>query len=69
MSLTYVKMRERGSKTFWFVDAHGNGTRLRTHAARFESKESAVAFVAKYAPENPDLEFKVIAARSHESPH
>lgn len=62
--VAYVKMRERAKAkgAWWFVTPNGGGNRLRIHASRFESMEKAEAFVAKYTPLEPDLEFKAVEA-------
>lgn len=60
--MAYVKIRERGKKAFWFVTPKGDGTRRKIHAARFATLAEAEAFVAKYAEENPELDFKAVDA-------
>lgn len=57
----FVKMCEVGKKAWFFVNPKGHGTRLRIYASRFDSHEAAEAFIAKYGPENPELEFKSAA--------
>jgi formylmethanofuran dehydrogenase subunit E len=55
-----VKIREQGKRAWFFVNPRGEGVRLRVHATMFPDKGAADAFVAKYAAENSDLEFKVV---------
>lgn len=55
----YVKVRERGTIQFNFIAPGGRTTRLKIHAARFESREKAQAFIDANAPDNPEFEWKV----------
>lgn len=57
----YVKCREKGSKGWTFLTSNGC-SRLRIHAARFVNAEIAQAFIDANAADNPEWEFRVIAA-------
>lgn len=55
-----IKFRAKGSKSWWFATARGDSTRLRIHAARFDSEATVEAIVATDRAANPELEFKVV---------
>jgi hypothetical protein len=57
----YVKCREVGRKAWAFLAPDGV-SRLRVHAARFSDAAKAQALIDANAADNPEWEFKVVAA-------
>lgn len=62
MSGYYIKFRTAGKGAWFFATPRGEATRLRIHAARFDSKEAAEAVAANDQKINPELDFKVVPA-------
>ena len=60
--MAYVKFREVGKRQFLFLTPHGDGNRLRIHAARFETIEKAQQVIDENCPDNPGFEFKAVEA-------
>lgn len=53
-----VKVREDGAKRFAFINGKGGINYLKVHAARFESRGKAMAFIADNAPLNPGFDWR-----------
>lgn len=54
----YIKVRERGSKSWSFLGRVGT-YRLKMHASRFVSAEKAQEVIDGNAADNPEWEWKV----------
>lgn len=58
----YIKVRRVGDRAWWFLTSAGGTTRLRVHASRFPQRDIAEKLIKDNEPDNPDWEWKVVAA-------
>nr|CAB4128370.1 hypothetical protein UFOVP114_27 [uncultured Caudovirales phage] len=61
--MLYIQIRNTGNKGWWYATSDGSGTRKLIHAAATApaDKDKLLTSVQKMAPENPELDFRVVS--------